>query len=227
MFDKKATMDLSGRKLESSSEFVFLGVDRQDYAKGIIEKLSAFQFLLSQYPGLLGKVRLIQIVAPSRTDVSEYKVLGKELRNLAAAINRGYATPDWAPVEIIEECFDRMSLIRYYLLADALIVNSLADGLNLVSLEFIASRCDENGILLLSQCTGAADYLKSGSLLINPRNRQDIAMQMKRAIDMNDVERTVRMQQLRSMARRLTVRRWSASMLEPLLGTQERSGQVN
>jgi trehalose 6-phosphate synthase len=225
-FQSKAASCSAERGPGIDPDFVFLGVDRQDHAKGILEKLRAFRVLLDRHPDLLGKVRLVQIAAPSRRDTTGYRVLGREIRSLAVNINRDYATPRHATVEIVEECIDRTSLISYYRSADALIVNSLADGLNLVSLEYIAARGDERGVLLLSRNTGVADYLKSGALLINPRDQEAVAMQMRRAFDMEDIERRARMQRLRRIARTLSLHRWSAAMLKHVPTTPRRAAWI-
>ncbi len=216
-FQDQTAIEDKGSKSNSDSVFTFLGVDRNDYTKGIIEKLHAFEFLLAQHPGLRRKVRLVQIAAPSRTEVPEYQTLDARIRNLATEINQRYAVSGWVPVEIVNESLDRMSLVRHYRSADALIVSSLADGLNLVSLEFVASRNDEQGALLLTRCAGAAAYLGPDALLLDPHNKQDIAEQMKRAVEMDDDEQRIRMRRLRSVARRFSVQRWSNAVLGPLL----------
>ena len=210
----------AGAMAKKSSGFVFLGVDRRDYTKGIVEKLKAFRSFLHRFPELLGRVHLVQIAAPTRTDIPEYQSLDRKIQHLAETINQEYGTPEWQPVAILDESLDRISLVPRYRSADALIVNSLADGLNLVSLEFIASRNDEEGVLLLSRNVGAAHYLSQGALLINPFDEENIVQQMKRAVEMDRVERMIRMQRLRSAARDLTVQRWLDKMLGAVHGAQ-------
>ena len=189
-----------------------LGVDRLDYTKGIVERLQAVDRMLEMHAGLAGKFSLLQIAAPSRSSLDEYKTLEVRVRKLASDINHKYANAVAPPILLRVEHFDMDQLARFYRAADVCMVTSLHDGMNLVAKEFIAARDDESGVLILSQFTGAARELHE-ALIINPYHIEQGAQALQRALTMPLPEQRERMRSMRSIVRDFNVYRWAGLML--------------
>ncbi|MEO8199542.1 MAG: trehalose-6-phosphate synthase [Gemmatimonadota bacterium] len=186
---------------------LILGVDRADYTKGIPHRLAAFGRLLDQHPELQGRVSLVQIAVPSRSDIAEYKDLEREMEHRTTVINQRHGTPEWCPIVLIKENLDMPTLVAWYRAADICIVSPVQDGMNLVAKEYIAAQDGRNGVLLLSQFAGAAEEME-GALLINPYDEVSLARILHVALTMGRRERELR---LKVMQRRLsthTVQRW-------------------
>lgn len=187
---------------------VLLGVDRLDYTKGIPERLKAFQHLLRQYPDLHRRVILIQVVVPSRESVPRYKELKREVERRISTINGEFSEPGWTPVQYIYRNLELQELMAYYRAADIALVTPLKDGMNLVAKEFCASRVNNDGVLVLSEFAGAAEQLKDGALLVNPYDTVATAQAIRRACDMPEEERKIRMKGMRSSIQWNDVFRW-------------------
>jgi trehalose 6-phosphate synthase/phosphatase len=185
--------------------FLFLGVDRLDYTKGIPQRLVAFERLLDTRPELHGQVRLLQLAVPSREDVE----------GLVARINARFSRPDWTPVEYQHRSVDVETLVTLYRAADVMLVTSLRDGMNLVAKEFVAARVDCDGILILSEHAGAASELRT-ALLVDPHDVDALAGTYEAALAMSPTERWVRMRRLRRAVRMNDVHRWAAFFIEAL-----------
>jgi trehalose 6-phosphate synthase/phosphatase len=197
-------------------EALFLGIDRLDYTKGIPERLRAFGELLEQQPDIRGRVRLFQLAVPSREDVPEYAALRTEVEGLVTALNRRFSDGRWTPVEYVYGAVDVATLAALYRAADVMLVTSLRDGMNLVSKEFIASRGDGNGVLVLSRHAGAAAELGAAALLVDPADTQELVGAYLAALTMTSVERRVRMRRLRATVRRHDVHQWARMCLMAL-----------
>jgi len=183
------------RSLGSSQ--LILGIDRLDYTKGIIERLSAYRILLSRFPELRERVTLIQLVVPSRADIAEYQQLRLKIENLVSNVNREYGKPGWIPVQYFYRSVSQTDLVAYYRTADVAMVTPLRDGMNLVAKEFCASRCDLRGALVLSEFAGAADELRTGALIVNPHDLEGMADALHRALNLNESEQALRMHAMR------------------------------
>ena len=153
---------------------IVVGVDRLDYTKGIPEKLLAFEELLRQHSRWRGKVVLIQVAAPSRTGVSEYQALKRQVDELVGRINGRYGTASYTPVIYINQSLSREKLTGLYRGADVALVTPVRDGMNLVALEYVAARSDLGGTLILSEFAGAAHCLP-GAKLVNPYSVPEVA----------------------------------------------------
>jgi trehalose 6-phosphate synthase/phosphatase len=160
---------------------VVLGVDRLDYTKGIPSKLLAIEELLRERPELHEKFVFIQVAAPSRTTVEEYRALKREIDELVGRINGEFGTLDWTPVVYINQNLPREQLVALYRRAEVMLVTPLRDGMNLVCLEYIAARKDVPGTLILSEFAGAASCL-SGAILVNPHNPSQICASLAKAL---------------------------------------------
>ncbi|PKN37948.1 MAG: trehalose-6-phosphate synthase [Deltaproteobacteria bacterium HGW-Deltaproteobacteria-2] len=189
-----------------------LGVDRMDYTKGILERLRAVENLLERHPEMIGKFSFVQIAAPSRAVLEEYQAFEARVRSLATHINQRFANGAYQPVYLRVEHHEPEEVNRYYRAADVCMVTSLHDGMNLVSKEFIASRDDERGVLVLSQFTGAAHELYE-ALIVNPYHIEQTSDALYQALIMPEFEQRERMRSMRSMVRDFNVYRWAGRML--------------
>lgn len=177
-----------------------IGVDRSDYSKGLPEKLKAMDFLWERYPEFRGKLTLVQVAVPSRTDIDAYDALTQKVERLVWEINDRYGTPQWQPVHLIKQALPADRLAVLYRAADACIVSSLRDGMNLVAKEFVASQMDGRGVLLLSRFAGAAEELEH-AFLVNPYDPEDFAVRIRDALSLPREERVRRNEAMRKELR--------------------------
>ena len=163
-----------------------LGVDRVDYIKGIPQKLLAMEALLTAHPELVGRVVLLQIAVPTRTEVPEYQRLRAAAHRLVGRINGRFGSPTYNPIQYLDQSAGFEELVALYHVADACVVTSLRDGMNLVSYEYVA--CQEGGgdpgVLVLSEFAGAAQTLGAGCVRVNPYNIDELARGIYEAISM-------------------------------------------
>jgi alpha,alpha-trehalose-phosphate synthase [UDP-forming] len=197
-----------------------LGVDRLDYSKGIPERLAAYQRLLQRHPEHRGRVTLVQIAVPSRIRVEEYRELKRTTDETVGRINGHYGDAIWTPVHYITRALQANDLAAYYRAADIALVTPLRDGLNLVAKEYIASRIDGDGALILSEFAGVADELPQ-AYFVNPFGPDSIAEALHTAITDDRIERERRMSALISRVRTNDVGRWARSFVQQLLRTTE------
>jgi trehalose 6-phosphate synthase len=189
-----------------------VGVDRLDYTKGIIERFLAIERLLELEPRWVGQFTFIQAAAPSRSTIDEYQNLDAKVRSLAARINERFGRPGYQPILLRIEHHDAVQVYEFYRAADLCYVSSLHDGMNLVAKEFVAARDDEQGVLILSQFTGAAREL-SESLIVNPYDTEQSAAAMHLALTMSPEEQRARMRSMRNLVQEFNVYRWAGRML--------------
>jgi trehalose 6-phosphate synthase len=212
-----STVDASHRLREElgNPEHILLGVDRLDYTKGIDIRLRAFETLLEQRPDLLGKVVLVQVAVPSREGVGEYQVIRERVEQLVGRINGAFGLPDWTPVHYRYRGLPREELIAYYRAADVMLITPLRDGMNLVAKEYVASRVDGTGVLVLSEFAGSAEQLDR-ALIVNPYDIDALADTLGTAIDLPLDEQRRRMGALRRHVDRWDVHTWATHCLEAL-----------
>ncbi len=191
---------------------VGLGVDRLDYTKGILERLMAVERLLELQPEWIGHFSFVQIAAPSRSIIDQYQHFNKEVRTLADSINRRFGREGYQPIYLKIEHHDPAEIFTYYRGVDVCMVTSLHDGMNLVAKEYIAARDDEQGVLILSQFTGAARELPE-SLVVNPYNIDQSAAALHLALTMPAAEQRARMRSMRNLIQEFNVYRWAGRML--------------
>ena len=200
-------------KLEG--KFVALGVDRIDYTKGIPERMLAVERFLEKYPQYKGKFVLLQLAAPSRTHIKRYHDLISEIDELVEKINWKYKDEVWKPILYLKRHFSLDEIKPFYALADMCIVSSLHDGMNLVAKEYVATKSDLKGILLLSRFTGAAREL-GDAVLINPYAAEEFADCIKLAVEMPLEEKKKRMENMRKIISENNVYRWAGSIITEL-----------
>jgi len=196
--------------------FLFVGADRIDYTKGILERLRAFDLMLQRHPDLCGKVALVQLAAPSRTHVEAYRKLNDAMDDLVDEINWRHQTEEWSPIRFLRAHHDYYAVLSAYRMAHVVLVTSLHDGMNLVAKEFISARIDGDGILVLSQYTGAARELGEATLLVNPYDLDSMADAMVRAFRMPEEERRLRMERMRAQVEKSNVYDWGGKVFEEL-----------
>jgi trehalose-6-phosphate synthase len=202
-------------ELDLEGKYIGIGMDRLDYTKGIPERLQALDKFLEDYPRYRGKVVYIQAGMPSRTEIGIYKQIGQRIDDLISGINDKYGTAFWKPVIPMMRQLAPVTLNALRRLAHFCVVSSLHDGMNLVAKEYISARIDGDGVLILSRFTGAAEEL-ADALLINPYVIGEFAEKIKEAIEMPEVERRQRMENLRKTVASHNIYRWGASILSRL-----------
>jgi trehalose 6-phosphate synthase/phosphatase len=198
-----------------ADEQLLLGIDRLDYTKGIPRRLLAYEQLLRDHPELRGRVRLIQVAVPSRDSVPSYQRFRQEIEEIVGRINGEHATVDWTPIRYLHQAVSPRQLVALYGAADVMLVTPLRDGMNLVAKEFVASRADGDGVLVLSEFAGAATQLPE-ALSVNPYAIDEMAAAMKHALTMNVVERRRRMGALRARVVAHDVTWWASAFLDDL-----------
>jgi trehalose 6-phosphate synthase len=191
---------------------VALGVDRFDYTKGILERLHAVERMLEKYPDWIGRFSFVQVAAPSRSSLEEYKAFQDRIHQVTQRINQRFGRPGYLPVHLLAQHFAHEAVNELYRAADVCVVTSLHDGMNLVSKEFVAARDDQQGVLILSRFAGAAREMPE-SLIVNPYHVEETADALLRAITMQPAEQRERMASLRSTVREFNVYRWAGRML--------------
>ncbi|WP_027051921.1 alpha,alpha-trehalose-phosphate synthase (UDP-forming) [Mesorhizobium erdmanii] len=189
-----------------------VGVERLDYTKGILDRLSALDELLKLHPEWIGKVALLQIAAPSRGTLPAYQQLYEECLRHAEDLNRRYGREGYTPVLMVTEHHSQQQVYEIYRAADVCMVTSLHDGMNLVAKEFVAAREDEQGVLLLSMFAGASKELLE-ALIVNPYDAAMMGDALLQALTMSEEEQRQRMQRMREVVRDNNVYRWAGSML--------------
>jgi trehalose 6-phosphate synthase len=209
-------MDHWRRQLRLGHETIGIGIDRIDYTKGLPERFRALDRFLDQNPAYREKLVFIQIAVPSRIHVRQYQALDDEVDGLVEEINWKWSTEAWRPIIFLKQQYSSPEMMALHRLADFCIVSSLDDGMNLVAKEFVASRGDEDGVLILSRFTGAARELTQ-AVLVNPYAIDEIAAAMLQAVEMPEEERRKRMERMRAVISDNNVYRWAGKILSTLL----------
>lgn len=194
-------------------ENIIIGVDRVDYTKGLIERLKIIDKFFETHPEYLGKLVYLSIGAPSRIHIPAYKNLNRELFDLIEKINWKYSNPDWQPIYFINEVIDRKRLFSYYKLADACLVTSLDDGMNLVAKEYVICTPADKGMLILSKFTGAAKDLKS-AVLINPYDIDSSVAALYQALTMKKEEKIERNNKMKTTIKEQNIYNWAINFIQ-------------
>ncbi len=199
-----------------SDQFIGIGLDRIDYTKGVPDRLKALDILLTEYPEYRKKLLFFQLGEPSRIKIDKYRYLNIEIDGLVEDINRRHQTAGWIPIIYIKEHKPPATITAFHKLANFCVVSSLHDGMNLVAKEFVSSRNDEDGVLILSRFTGAARELED-ALLVNPYSADDLVKAMVTAIKMPRELRQKRMMKMRSVVRENNIYRWAGDIINSLV----------
>ncbi|MDD5701012.1 MAG: trehalose-6-phosphate synthase, partial [Dehalococcoidales bacterium] len=187
-------------KLGLRDEIIGIGIERFDYTKGIPDRLRAIDRFFEKNPQYLRKMVFIQAGVSSRIHIDAYKSLNKDIENLMEEINWKYGSEWWKPVILWRENLSQLTLLALRRMAQFCIVSSLHDGMNLVAKEYVASRYDEDGVLILSPFTGSSREL-TDALLVNPYATDHFAEAIKDALEMPEDERKKRMKRMRTIVK--------------------------
>lgn len=207
--------------LESSPDTkLILSIDRMDYTKGIPNRIRAFEYFLDTYPQYIEKTRLIMLAVPSRSNVPQYQLLKKETDELVGRINGKFATVNWTPIWYYYRSMPFDNLIDLYTSADVAFITPVRDGMNLVAKEYIATRVNKDGVLILSEMAGAAKEMNE-ALLINPNNFEQIAHTLKKALEMPKDEQIRRNSILQKRLERYSVDKWAQEFIKSLHSTKK------
>ncbi|KQC34223.1 trehalose-6-phosphate synthase [Nonlabens sp. YIK11] len=194
---------------------MILSIDRLDYTKGIANRLRAFEHFLEKYPDYTEKVRLVMLAVPSRSNVPQYQVLKKEIDELVGRINGKFSTVSWTPVWYFYRSMPFNNLIDLYTSCDVALITPIRDGMNLVAKEYIATRIDRTGVLILSEMAGASKEMNE-ALLINPNDINLIADTIKDALEMPEEEQKKRNKFMQKRLERYNVEKWASDFMTKL-----------
>jgi trehalose 6-phosphate synthase/phosphatase len=218
---QKEREELEGRLLDSR---IVLSVDRQDYSKGILHRLQGFEAMLERNPEWRGKVTLVMLVVPSRIGIADYEGMKKQIEEFVGKINGRFGTISWVPIIYQYRSLPFHSLVAMYAMSHVALVTPLRDGMNLVAKEYIATRHDKTGVLVLSEMAGASKELPE-AIIINPNNREEIADALKTALEMPCEEQIRRNAIMQNRLRRYDVTRWARDFLVELLSVRPGDGE--
>ena len=184
-----------------------LSVDRLDYSKGIPDRLKAFGQFLEEYPEYQGQVSIILVVVPSRDKVPSYRQLKEEVDEVVGRINGNYSRPDWQPIHYFYRSFELNSLSAFYRLAEVAMITPVRDGMNLVCKEFVASKHDLKGVLILSEMAGSSKEL-SEAIMVNPHDEASLVQSLHRALNMPLEEQKKRISIMQESLQKYSIFNW-------------------
>lgn len=213
--DPEVEREIETFRRESLGRTILLGMDRLDYTKGIPGRLLALEELFEREPALSRRARFVQVTVPSRERVEDYATLRRRIDELVGHINSRFATPTVMPIHRVHKSLPQQQVAALYGAADVLLATPLRDGMNLVAKEFVASRTDGDGVLVLSEFAGAAAELRE-ALLVNPYDVGELAHTIRQALDMPEAQRRARMKALRDRVMEHDVNHWADSYLSAL-----------
>ncbi|MFO8001396.1 MAG: bifunctional alpha,alpha-trehalose-phosphate synthase (UDP-forming)/trehalose-phosphatase, partial [Marinilabilia sp.] len=201
--------------LVSPDRKLILSIDRLDYSKGIPNRLRAFERFLERYPEYHMKVTLVMLAVPSRKSVPQYQKLRREVDELVGRINGLYGSVNYAPVWYFYRSMPFESLIELYSMSDVALITPVRDGMNLVAKEYVASRTNQTGVVVLSEMTGVVKEMGE-AIVINPNNENEVADAIKQALEMSFEEQRSRMSVMQNRLKRYDVFRWAEQFLSSL-----------
>jgi len=229
-FAKAAVSKETMEKMESykrniGNQSLIVSIDRLDYSKGIPERLMAFDLFLKENPDYQGTVSLILLVVPSRDNVALYKKLKTQIDELVGNINSNYGKMNWTPIYYFYRSLPFNSLSALYAMSDVALVTPLRDGMNLVCKEYIASRTQKTGVLILSEMAGAAREL-SDAIIVNPYDIHEIVDALKKALAMPMEEQIKHNDELQSVLQRYNIHNWVQVFMERLKEVKEKQAEL-
>jgi trehalose 6-phosphate synthase/phosphatase len=213
--DKKIAKELESLTDYYKAKKIILSMDRLDYSKGILVRLSAFEQFIRKHPQYRGKVILAMVVVPSRVEVDTYKDLKKEIEQTVSRINGRYSTVSWSPISYQFRNLPFKQVASLLIRADIALLTPLRDGMNLVAKEYVATKQTKPGVLILSEMTGAIDEMPE-AISVNPNDVNQIEGSILAALKM---PKKAQMQKIRSMQKRLSqynVKRWAEDFMQQL-----------
>ncbi len=194
---------------------IVLSVDRLDYSKGIAKRLESYEQFLASHPEYHKKLTLVMVAVPSRTEVEIYQQLRDEVEKLVGRINGAFGTTGWTPIAYQFQNLPFPQIAALYARADIALVTPLRDGMNLVAKEYVASKQQSPGVLILSEMAGAIDELPE-ALSVNPNDGDAICQALETALAMPQGDQRARLHAMQHRLSKYTVQRWAADFLEQL-----------
>ena len=204
---------------QSSGQKVIFSVDRLDYTKGLLNRLRGYQLFLERNPQWHHKVTFVLSVAPSRTGVESYQTMRREIDQIVGRIVGAFGTVNWTPLIYQYRNLSFEDIVSMYRLCHVALITPLRDGMNLVAKEFVASRVDQSGVLILSEMAGAAKEMGE-AIIISPFYYGEIATALEQALELPVDEQVRRNQLMQERLRRYDVNRWADDFLQALVATQ-------
>lgn len=221
-----SAMEKWRRRLRLGDRLLGAGIERLDYTKGIPDRIRALDLFLEKHEEWHGRFIFVQVAAPSRTHIPEYQAVEAEIEGLVERINWRWSRDGWQPIHFLKQHFGAVDMTALHRLSRFFIVNSLHDGMNLVAKEFVASRADNDGVLILSRFTGAFAELDS-ALGVNPFAAHETAAAIHQALTMDQPERETRMHRMREKVAYDNVYRWAGKILTQLMELDTTDSSVN
>ena len=203
---------------------VILSVDRLDYSKGIMHKLEAFDRFLDKNPKYIGKVILVVLVVPSRTNIEHYRMLKKQIDELIGNINGKRSTFEWFPIYYLYRSLPFEKLLALYRISNIALITPLRDGMNLVAKEFLASKQDNKGVLILSEMAGAAQELGE-AVIINPNDANEIVKALELALNMPDTEQIKRNKTMINRLKQYNIIKWTTDFMRAMDDVRKLQGK--
>lgn len=199
---------------------LIVSVDRLDYTKGIVTRLESFELFLEENPEFHNKVTYLTLVVPSRNIITKYNENKKAIEEAVGRINGKFGSIHWTPIVYEYRSLEFEQLTGLYLAADAALITPIRDGMNLVAKEFVATRNDKKGVLILSETAGAAREM-GDALVVNPSDRPTIALAIRQALEMPGEEQFTRMSAMQKILERYDVIRWADDFFSSLATIKE------
>ncbi|MFW6224118.1 MAG: bifunctional alpha,alpha-trehalose-phosphate synthase (UDP-forming)/trehalose-phosphatase, partial [Bacteroidota bacterium] len=203
--------------LMSPDRKLILSIDRLDYTKGIAERLEAYEFFLETYPQYRNKVTMVLLAVPSREHVEQYQIMKSEVDELVGKINGRFGSINWVPVWYFYRSMPFEDLIDLYLSAEIALITPIRDGMNLVAKEYIATKTDGKGVLILSERAGAAKEMSEASI-VNPNNKEEVAAAIRDALEMPVDEQIRKNKVLQARLERYNVDKWARDFVGQMDG---------
>jgi trehalose 6-phosphate synthase/phosphatase len=228
----QASIKKLSRRLGTTKKI--LSIDRLDYTKGVLHRLKGFDLFLHNYPGYKGKVTLVLVAVPSRTKVQHYQTLKRNVDELVGKINGDHGKVGWTPIQYLYHSLPFHSLLALYRISDVAMVTPLADGMNLIAKEYIATKTDGKGVLVLSEMAGAVEELRE-AIIVNPNSTEEIAEALKKALSMPEDEQIRRNRTMQERLRNYDIKVWADDFVNNLsqvkknqkdLSAKELSGEM-
>ena len=204
---------------------LILSIDRLDYSKGIPQRLRAFELFLSKYPDFKEKVSLFMVVVPSRDSVSKYKQLKEEIDLLVGRINGQFSKLNWTPIHYFYRSFPLPALSAFYRISDVALVSPMRDGMNLVCKEYVASRLDKKGVLILSEMAGASKEL-SDAIIVNPNDIHQLVEAMHKALTMPEELQIESMTSMQKSLKRYNIHAWVKLFMDELANVKKEQSHL-
>ncbi len=204
---------------------IIISIDRLDYTKGIAQRLEAFDYFLETNPKYRNNVTLILVAVPSRTGVEQYAQLKREVDELISRINGKYGTIGWMPIWYLYRFLPFKNLVPLYSVGDVALVTPIRDGMNLIAKEYLATKKNKKGVLILSEMAGASKVLGE-AIIVNPNNKEEIADAIKQALQMPEQERVRRNEVMLKRLKRYNVERWAHDFVDVLKRTKQKQSEM-